>query len=120
MGIVEETIMEKETTTKKWVISGIQFMTPLKPICTKKEIRKSHDKENEGQEHEEIEKQNEEKEEYESCKTPTTLESLIPVLKCPGAPRKRKAISRSHCNRVRDYFKPPDLESVFRRCVERA
>ncbi|KAI3818128.1 hypothetical protein L1987_11931 [Smallanthus sonchifolius] len=106
MGIAEET-METESATKKWVISGIQFLTPLKPIYTKKAgIRKSHEED--------------EEEEKECCTTPTTSESRIPVLKCPGAPRKRKSVSRSHCNGVRDYFKPPELESVFLRCVERA
>ncbi|KAI3720337.1 hypothetical protein L6452_21253 [Arctium lappa] len=108
MGIAEET-MESETTTKKWVIAGIQFMSPLKPIYTKKEIEKTHE---EG---------NKEEDEKECCTTPTTSESRIPcLLKCPGAPMKRKAVSKVHCNGVRDYFKPPDLESVFIRCVERA
>ncbi|KAI3795953.1 hypothetical protein L1987_38614 [Smallanthus sonchifolius] len=97
--------MESESATKKWVISGIQFMTPLKPIYTKKGIRKPHD---------------EEEEEKECCTTPTTPESRIPVLKCPGAPRKRKAVSISPCNGVSDYFKPPDLETVFIRCVGRS
>ncbi|KAI3731444.1 hypothetical protein L1987_62632 [Smallanthus sonchifolius] len=104
MGIAEET-METESATKKWVISGIQFLTPLKPIYTKKGIGKPREKD---------------EEENECCTTPTTPESRIPVLKCPGAPRKRKSVSRSHCNGVRDYFKPPELESVFLRCVERA
>ncbi|KVH88934.1 cyclin-dependent protein kinase inhibitor SMR6-like [Cynara cardunculus var. scolymus] len=111
MGIAEET-MESETTAKKWVIAGIQFMSPLKPIYTKKEIGKTHEEEGNKEE---------EEEEKECCTTPTTPESRIPcLLKCPGAPMKRKAVSRSHCNGVRDYFKPPDLESVFIRCIERA
>lgn len=109
MGIVEET-MEMESTTKKWVISGIQFMTPLKPIYTKKDTKKPHENEEE-----------EEEEENEYCTTPKTPESKIPcLLKCPGAPMKRKAVSRSHCNGTRDYFKPPDLESVFLCCIEKA
>ncbi|KAJ0638167.1 putative cyclin-dependent protein kinase inhibitor SMR [Helianthus annuus] len=110
MGIVEET-MEMESATKKtWVISGIQFMTPLKPIYTKKRIDKPH----------EVEEEEVEEEEKECCTTPTTPESRIPVLVCPGAPKKRKSVSRNRCNGVRNYFKPPELESVFLRCVERA
>ncbi|KAK1413801.1 hypothetical protein QVD17_35584 [Tagetes erecta] len=107
MGIVEET----ESTTKKlWVISGIQFMTPpLKPIYTKKGLSVEE----------------EEKEEKDCCcRTPTTPESQIPVLKCPpGAPKKRKSVSRNHWNIiggvVTDYFKPPELETVFiRSCLQ--
>ncbi|KAL7603382.1 hypothetical protein Lser_V15G14671 [Lactuca serriola] len=105
MGIAEET-MESESASKKWVIAGIQFMTPLKPIYTKRETEKKHEDDDEAK---------------ECCTTPTSPESVIPcLLKCPGAPRKRKASSRSHCNDVRDYFKPPELESVFIRFVERA
>ncbi|KAI3497668.1 hypothetical protein L1887_33131 [Cichorium endivia] len=104
MGIAEET-MESEPAPKKWVIAGIQFMTPLKPIYTKKENVNSHEDEDQAK---------------DCCTTPTSPESVIPcLLKCPGAPRKRKAVSRSHCNGVRDYFKPPELESVFLR-MERA
>ncbi|PWA98567.1 hypothetical protein CTI12_AA015830 [Artemisia annua] len=101
--------MEMESTTKKWVISGIQFMTPLKPIYTKKRM---------GNNHEEEEKDSDDDKEF--CTTPTTPESRIPVLQCPGAPRKRKAASLKKCNDVRDYFKTPELESVFLRRVERA
>ncbi|GJX89809.1 cyclin-dependent protein kinase inhibitor SMR6-like protein [Tanacetum coccineum] len=101
--------MELESTTKKWVISGIQFMTPLKPIYTKK----GKGKHNEDEEKDSVE-------DKELCTTPTTPESRIPVLQCPGAPRKRKAASLTKCNDVRDYFKTPELESVFLRCVERA
>lgn len=107
MGIVEET-KESESATKKWVISGIHnFMTTLKPIYTKKEVEKPHEEE-------------EEEEKECNCTTPTTPESQIPVLKCPRAPKKRKSVSRNHCNiGVSDYFKPPELETVFLRCVER-
>ncbi|KAK9074649.1 hypothetical protein SSX86_007247 [Deinandra increscens subsp. villosa] len=118
MGIAAEETMETESssssTTKKWVISGIQFMTPLKPIYTKKGTRKPHEHEKEDED-----------EEKECCTTPITPESRIPALKCPGAPRKRKTAaasgSRSRRNGVRDYFRPPELEleSVLLRCVER-
>ncbi|KAL8230082.1 hypothetical protein R6Q57_014982 [Mikania cordata] len=108
MGIAEEP-METESETNNWVIAGIQFMTPLKPIYTKKRNRKRQQEEHEDEE-----------EEREYCTTPTSPESRIPELKCPGAPRKRKSVSRSHWNGVRVYFKPPELESVFLRCVERA
>ncbi|KAL4586962.1 hypothetical protein LXL04_011610 [Taraxacum kok-saghyz] len=100
MGIAEETV-ESESGPKKWVIAGIQFMAPLTPIYTKKEVGKTH---------EDVEEEDEDKE----CCTPTSPESVIPrLLKCPGAPRKRKAVSRTLCNGVRDYFHPPELENVF-------
>ncbi|KAF5779808.1 putative cyclin-dependent protein kinase inhibitor SMR [Helianthus annuus] len=106
MRIAEKAMESESAATKTWVISGIQFMTPLKPIYTKKGIRKHH--------------QEEDEEERECCTTPTTPESRIPVLNCPGAPRKRKAVSRGYCNGVREYFKTPELESVLIRCVERS
>lgn len=106
MGIAEDT-MESESATNKWVIAGIQFLTPLKPIYTNKRIK--------TQNKEEIQEQ-----QTECCTTPTTPESKIPELQCPRAPRKRKAVSLRHWNGVRDYFKPPELESVFICCVERS
>ncbi|KAK1425892.1 hypothetical protein QVD17_21254 [Tagetes erecta] len=99
MGIAEET-MELESATNKWVITGIQF---LNPIYTNKRIKT----------------QNKQETEY-CCTTPTTPESLISALQCPGAPRKRKAVSRRQLNGVRDYFKPPELESIFICCVKRS
>ncbi|KAL3501145.1 hypothetical protein ACH5RR_035594 [Cinchona calisaya] len=94
--------------TKKWVIAGIALRSPLKPIFTKKE--------NDG-----------DQEDQECCTTPTSQESRIPtsrILACPPAPKKRKASSRSSCNFngvvVREFFNPPDLETVFIRRAEKA
>lgn len=95
---------------KKWIIAGIQFRSPLNPIftTTTTPAEKDYGKE--------------EGDEEECSTTPTAKESRIPsVLTCPPAPRKRKPSSRCHFNSgVRDFFTPPDLESVFIRRVERA
>ena len=54
--------------------------------------------------------------------TPTGEEARIPTtFTCPPAPRKRKPVSK--CNyrgAIREFFTPPDLESVFICHVERA
>ncbi|XWS44129.1 hypothetical protein CRYUN_Cryun15aG0018100 [Craigia yunnanensis] len=86
---------------KKWVIAGIAIRTSLKPINTKPR----------GKESEEYEE--------ESCSTtPTSKEARIPdKLPCPPAPRKRRPPLR--CG-VREFFTPPDLETVFKRYVEKA
>ncbi|KAK4426127.1 Cyclin-dependent protein kinase inhibitor SMR6 [Sesamum alatum] len=83
----------KESEAKKWVIAGIAIMAPLKPVSTKAR---------------------EECEDEDSSTTPTARESRIPEkLKCPPAPRKRRPASTCHFNGVREFFNPPDLESVF-------
>ncbi|XP_034683881.1 cyclin-dependent protein kinase inhibitor SMR6-like [Vitis riparia] len=91
-----------ESENKKWVISGIQLRAPLKPVYTSP-VGKERD------------------EEGEECSTPTYEEARIPTtLTCPPAPRKRKPSSRCNYNGVREFFTPPDLETVFIRHVERA
>ncbi|KAL1550870.1 hypothetical protein AAHA92_18779 [Salvia divinorum] len=52
--------------------------------------------------------------------TPTGAKSRIPSgLPCPPAPKKRKAVAaRCHCAQPREFFCPPDLESIFSRHVE--
>ncbi|KAJ9683378.1 hypothetical protein PVL29_019101 [Vitis rotundifolia] len=89
-----------ESEGKKWVIAGISIRAPLRPVSTKPREKESDD---------------------EACSTtPTTKEARIPErLPCPPAPRKRRP-SRCHLNGVREFFTPPDLESVFIRHVERA
>ncbi|KAE8718213.1 putative F-box/LRR-repeat protein [Hibiscus syriacus] len=81
---------------QEWVIAGISILTSLKPIITKSTSK-------------EIE------EEEERCSTtPTSREAKIPEkLTCPLAPRKRRPTLRCHYNGVREFFTPPDLESVF-------
>ncbi|KAL5703575.1 hypothetical protein ACHQM5_022107 [Ranunculus cassubicifolius] len=82
-----------DTEGKKWVVSGIQVRGPLRRINTK-ELK--------------IE------EEEENLTTPTAEDVKIPEkLKCPPPPRKRRVSSKCNFNGVRDFFNPPDLESVF-------
>ncbi|XP_055803651.1 cyclin-dependent protein kinase inhibitor SMR6-like [Solanum dulcamara] len=84
---------------KMWVIAGIAFRpNKLKSISTKP-----------TREEEEYEDQVE-----EISTTPTTRDSRIPEkLTCPPAPAKRRSISTCHYNGGREFFNPPDLESVF-------
>ncbi|OIT32000.1 PREDICTED: uncharacterized protein LOC109241669 [Nicotiana attenuata] len=87
--------------SKKWVIAGITIVAPLRSISTKPR---------------------EDSEDEEECSTtPTARDSRIPErLPCPPAPMKRRPKSTCHYNSVREFFNPPDLESVFIRHVERA
>ncbi|KAI3452472.1 hypothetical protein Pfo_009136 [Paulownia fortunei] len=94
--------VSKESEGKKWVIAGIAIRAPLKPISTKAREECSED-------------------EDASSTTPTARESKIPEkLSCPPAPRKRRPTSTCHFNGVREFFNPPDLESVFICHAERA
>ncbi|XP_059624553.1 cyclin-dependent protein kinase inhibitor SMR6-like [Cornus florida] len=90
-----------ESDGKKWVIAGIVVRAPLKSITAKP-------KEGDGDDNDST--------------TPTSKESRIPEkLPCPPAPRKRRPVSTCHYNGVREFFTPPDLETVFiRHVVERA
>uniref|UniRef100_A0A0V0H4H0 Putative cyclin-dependent protein kinase inhibitor SMR3-like n=1 Tax=Solanum chacoense TaxID=4108 RepID=A0A0V0H4H0_SOLCH len=84
---------------KMWVIAGIAFRpNKLKSISTKL---------NRGEEESEDEVE-------KSSTTPTTRDSRIPEkLPCPPAPSKRRPVSTCHYNGAREFFNPPDLESVF-------
>ncbi|XP_075475253.1 cyclin-dependent protein kinase inhibitor SMR6-like [Primulina tabacum] len=94
----------KESDSQKWVLAGISIWAPLKSISTKR---------SDGHEAEE--------EEGACSTTPTARESKIPQrLPCPPAPRKRRPTSRCHLNGNREFFNPPDLESVFICHAERA
>ncbi|XWS30397.1 hypothetical protein CRYUN_Cryun24cG0113800 [Craigia yunnanensis] len=89
---------------KKWVIAGIVIRTSLKPINTKSRGKESEEDEEEG-----------------CSTTPTSKEARIPdKLPCPPAPRKRRPLLRCHYNGVREFFTPPDLETVFKLHVEKA
>ncbi|KAE9612689.1 hypothetical protein Lal_00006011 [Lupinus albus] len=93
------TIISLESESKKCAIAGIGIsVRSLKPINTK----------GRGKENEE--------EDEEDCTTPTTKEARIPEkLKCPMAPRKKKPTKRNNFNGVvREFFNPPDLETVFK------
>ncbi|KAL0450700.1 UNVERIFIED_CONTAM: Cyclin-dependent protein kinase inhibitor SMR6 [Sesamum latifolium] len=96
--------VSKESEGKKWVIAGIAVRAPLKPISTRGGTREDCS-ENED----------------ECSTTPTARESKIPEkLSCPPAPRKRRPTPTCHFNGVREFFNPPDLESVFICHAERA
>ncbi|XVE84031.1 hypothetical protein DITRI_Ditri16bG0136000 [Diplodiscus trichospermus] len=76
----------------------------LKPINTKPRGKESDEEDEEG-----------------CSTTPTSREARIPdKLPCPPAPRKPRPPLRCHFNGVRDFFTPPDLESVFKIHVEKA
>ncbi|EXC20340.1 hypothetical protein L484_020561 [Morus notabilis] len=98
-----------ESEGRKWVIAGISVRSSLKPINTKPRGKDIEEDDNE-----------------ESCSTtPTEKEARIPErLPCPPAPRKRRPALRCNNNSfngVREFFTPPDLETVFiRRQVEKA
>nr|GMD51429.1 cyclin-dependent protein kinase inhibitor SMR6 [Ipomoea batatas] len=95
----------KESEGKKWVFAEIAICAPLTSISTKpKEENAYHSDEDRG------------------STTPTSRDSRIPErLPCPPAPRKRRPASSScRYNGAREFFDPPDLESVFIRHVERA
>lgn len=89
--------MGKDSEGKKWVIAGIAIRAPLKPISTK--ARDDCGEDDGG----------------DSCSTtPTARETRIPEkLPCPPAPRKRRPVSTCHFNGVREFFNPPELESIF-------
>lgn len=88
--------------SEKWVISGIALRGPLKPVFAKP-----------------LDKEDDEEEEFST--TPKSAESRIPSrLTCPPPPKKRKPSSSSssrscHYGGVREFFNPPDLETIFMR-----
>ncbi|KAL3640105.1 hypothetical protein CASFOL_015073 [Castilleja foliolosa] len=88
------------TAESEWVIAGISIRAPLKPISTK-----ANCEDDDG-----------------ACSTtPTARDSKIPEkLVCPAAPRKRRPTPTCNFNGVREFFNPPDLESVFICHAERA
>ncbi|GAY36270.1 hypothetical protein WN944_020254 [Citrus x changshan-huyou] len=97
-----------ESEGKRWVIAGIPLRAPLKPIYTNP-VPTAVDKEVDSGTDEEL------------STTPTSEDARIPAkLTCPAAPRKRKSSLKCNYSGVREFFSPPDLESVFIRHVERA
>ncbi|RYR07178.1 hypothetical protein Ahy_B05g074495 [Arachis hypogaea] len=80
----------------------------LKPINTK--VKERHQEE-------------EEEVEFEFSTTPTAKESRIPKKLAPPPPPRKRRPSRCHnssFNGVREFFNPPDLETVFKCKVEKA
>lgn len=109
MGLSEKAQVEggfDSDSNRKWVIAGIALRAPLKPIYTTT-----------------IPLEKEQEVETEECSTtPTSEESKIPTtFTCPPAPRKRKpSLKCNYRGVVREFFTPPDLETVFIRHVEKA
>ncbi|CAL5189039.1 unnamed protein product [Lathyrus oleraceus] len=102
-----ETGLENSEKNKKWLIN---LRTPLnlKPIYTIP-LKKSEQEESVMME--------------EECSTtPRGEGSRIPTcLICPPAPRKRKSsLKWNYRGKTREFFTPPELETVFIRNVERA
>lgn len=100
-----ETGLEKSEKNKKWLIN---LRTPLnlKPIYTIP-LKKSEQEESVMEE--------------ECSTTPKGEGSRIPAtLICPPAPRKRKSTLKwNYRSKTREFFTPPELETVFIRGVER-
>ena len=106
MGFSKKTQVDSglDSEGKKWVITGIGIRTSLKPVNTKTRVKDCDD---------------EEQEEFST--TPTAKEARIPDrLPCPPAPRKRRPSSRCNYSGVREFFTPPDLETVFKCYAEKA
>ncbi|KAK7366837.1 hypothetical protein VNO80_08836 [Phaseolus coccineus] len=103
MGFSEKPQVEESDSTRKWVIAGISLRAPLKPIYTTTTVEK-------------------EEEEEDCSTTPKGEEAKIPTTsKCPPAPRKRKpSLKCNYLGGAREFFTPPDIETVFIRHVERA
>ncbi|PNX94374.1 hypothetical protein L195_g017549 [Trifolium pratense] len=105
---LKKTQMENgfESEAKKWVIAGFSVRS-LKPINTKVSAKNGVVYEDEDE---------------ENSTTPTAKEARIPVnMSCPPAPMKKRI---SRCNNgvggVREFFTPPDLETVFKLRVEKS
>ncbi|KAG7657987.1 hypothetical protein ISN44_As01g050000 [Arabidopsis suecica] len=86
-----------ETTEgKKWVITGISLHPPMKPISLSSAAVSNTEDE-------------------DLCPTtPTAASVRIPtVIPCPPAPKKRKLTLKVSYGGPREFFSPPDLETVF-------
>lgn len=101
-----------ESEGKIWVVAGIPLRAPLKPIYTNHGPVENTEVDSGGDGADE---------EFLFSTTPTSEEARIPAkLTCPAAPRKQKPSLKCNYSDVREFFTPPDLESVFIRHVERA
>ncbi|CAA0833129.1 Unknown protein [Striga hermonthica] len=104
MGFSEAFHQTDTVGSESWVFSALRG--PLKPVLTKMPPEKSVAA-CEGDD--------------ELATTPKSEESRIPrSLICPPAPKKRKSAPSKKSCRVREFFNPPDLESIFIRRVEGA
>ncbi|KAK0573417.1 hypothetical protein LWI29_007756 [Acer saccharum] len=103
-----------ESEGKRWVIAGIPLRAPLKPIYTSPGAVETKELDVNGY--------NEDTTFSSTSTTPKSEETRIPARStCPPAPRKRKPSLKCNFSGVhREFFTPPDLETVFIRHVERA
>ncbi|XP_054775932.1 cyclin-dependent protein kinase inhibitor SMR8-like [Prosopis cineraria] len=101
-----------DSDNRKWVLAGISLRPPLKPIYTipAAVVNDKTPHQDDGDETDAY------------CTTPTSEEARLPTtFTCPPAPRKPKPSSKFNFRRgTRQFFNPPDLETVFIRCVEKA
>ncbi|CAN8240955.1 unnamed protein product [Cochlearia groenlandica] len=98
MGFSDKTHQET-TDDKKWVISQISIRAPpmLKPISLSSSSSVAN---------------TEDQDLYPT--TPKAVSVRIPtVFPCPPAPKKRKRSLKFSYNGAREFFTPPDLETVF-------
>ncbi|XP_010513359.1 PREDICTED: uncharacterized protein LOC104789340 [Camelina sativa] len=89
-----------ETTEgKKWVITEISLPSPMKPTISLSSSALA----------------NTENEDLLCPTTPTAASVRIPkVFTCPPPPKKPKpSLKFSYCGGAREFFSPPDLETVF-------
>uniref|UniRef100_A0A1D1YZ18 Cleavage and polyadenylation specificity factor subunit 1 n=1 Tax=Anthurium amnicola TaxID=1678845 RepID=A0A1D1YZ18_9ARAE len=102
---------EKEPEGMQWPVAGVSARaSPLRPVNTRPSESSGAAVDGEDGEY---------------CSgaatTPTAKEARIPELPpCPPAPRKRKPPLRCTLGGGREFFTPPDLETVFMRRPERA
>ncbi|XP_039017855.1 cyclin-dependent protein kinase inhibitor SMR6-like [Hibiscus syriacus] len=97
-----------ESDAKKWVIAGISLRAPLKSIYT---IPVDHHKDTETAIND---KEEDEEESCSSSTTPTGQEARIPTsLTCPPPPTKRKPTLKCNYGGAREFFTPPELDTVF-------
>ncbi|KAK8592997.1 hypothetical protein V6N13_043385 [Hibiscus sabdariffa] len=91
-----------DSERKKWVLAGISVRTSLKQINTKPRAKQSEEEEDDD-------------DDEARSRTPTSREARISEkLACPPPPRKRRPPLRHNYNGVREFFTPPDLETVFK------
>ncbi|KAG2277185.1 hypothetical protein Bca4012_042540 [Brassica carinata] len=91
--------VEHHETSEKWAIPGISLREPMKPIS----LPSTTIADTEGDVHQD-----------QWPATPTAPSFRIPtVFPCPPPPKKRKASSKFGYSGAREFFSPPDLETVF-------
>ncbi|KAJ0265848.1 Cyclin-dependent protein kinase inhibitor SMR15 [Hirschfeldia incana] len=92
--------VELHETSEKWAISGISLCGQMKPISLSSTAIADTEDVDVHQD--------------QWPTTPTAASFRIPtVFPCPPPPKKRKASSKFGYSGAREFFSPPDLETVF-------